>query len=237
MAPMEEVSTLYVGGLPLDCPDRELDNLCRFMPGFVCSKADRRKGLTLFVLFDTPLNAKAAIQALNYQNFDRSNPMAEPLRVVMAKSNMRQTDSGGPGPGPGWGLAPAMGGAYQQTQIQRYQPGAEAHPTKRPRMSESPGDVDTVAIMGAKDVGHDEESLERIFASMPHFVAFKGNARLGGGFAKFDSPQDANAAIAAAQAQGIPATLAKSSMVLTEGGPPSYARQPQPQPPQDYPIA
>mmetsp|Transcript_22516 Transcript_22516/g.42461 ORF Transcript_22516/g.42461 Transcript_22516/m.42461 type:complete len:297 (+) Transcript_22516:51-941(+) len=87
----EEVTTVFVAGFPPDASSREMDNLCRFFPGFVRSKANFGRGLTLFALFDSVGAAEAAIDALNDQAFDQANP-SEVLRAVMAKSNMRKAE-------------------------------------------------------------------------------------------------------------------------------------------------
>jgi len=209
----EEVSTVFVGGIPSDATPRELDNLCRFLPGFVNSKVDLKKGKTLFVRFDTPSSAFNAISALNGQVFDRLNP-GEPLRVVLARSNMKSDkpstwieypETQPPPPafpplysgqnGPGFGTFPA---------------GAPAG--KRPRVQEDPSEVDTVASVGATERGIDEESLRSFFSCLPGFVTFKPNPRMGGGFAKFESAAYAFKAIELALEQSIPAEIAKSSM-------------------------
>lgn len=85
-------------------------------------------------------------------------------------------------------------------------------------MPENPGQVDTVASVGAAEQGHDEASLLAFFASLEGFVAFRGNPRMGGGFAKFESAALANQAVAAAHQHGIPADIAKSSMTAMPGG-------------------
>merc|ERR1712039_758377 len=83
---------------------------------------------------------------------------------------------------------------------------------KRPRIPEAAANVDTVASVGAAEQGIDEATLHNFFSSQPGFITFKSNPRMGGGFSKFESASAASEAIAAAQDQGIPAALAKSSM-------------------------
>lgn len=181
----EEVSTVFVGGLPSDATPRELDNLCRFLPGFVNAKVDTRKGITMFVSFDNPHTAHAAISQLHNQHFDRSYP-SEPMRAHLARSNMRS--------GP---------------RVCVSAPGS----LKRPR---AVADVDTVASVGAADLGMDDHSLHCFFAELPGFVAYKSNPKMGGGFAKFASPKLAEDAIHCAEMEEIPAAFAKTSM--TGGG-------------------
>lgn len=93
----EEVTTIFCANFPADATHRELDNLCRFLPGFLRCKASFGRGVTLFALFDSVPAAQAAIDVLNDQAFDRSRPQQDALRVVMAKSNMRgsEPDRGG----------------------------------------------------------------------------------------------------------------------------------------------
>eukprot|EP00930_Biecheleria_cincta_P035544 TRINITY_DN24445_c0_g1_i1.p1 TRINITY_DN24445_c0_g1~~TRINITY_DN24445_c0_g1_i1.p1 ORF type:complete len:296 (+),score=62.47 TRINITY_DN24445_c0_g1_i1:46-888(+) len=270
----EEVSTIFIAGFPSDASSRELDNFCRFLPGFLNSKATFGKGITLFALFDSAMNAQAAIEVLKDQAFDRFSE-GEPLRVVMARSNMRNvapsttdrsghrgggySNSAGHASSSGYGNSggyssndyasngygdraprsqppppstPYPGNrAYPPAQRappaeRQYAPPAErrwsygqaasapSQPVsgKRARHSEDPSSVDTVASVGAADAGIDEEHLHSFFAQLPGFVVFKGNPRMGGGFAKFQTPQMASEAIRAAEAEGIPAARARSSM-------------------------
>jgi len=248
------VSTIFVGGLPPDAAPRELDNLCRFMPGYVNSKIDNRKGLTLFVQFDSSSTAQEAIARLNNQVFDRNSP-GEPMRVVMAKSNMRTHDIvprgqyGTQQSQPLWGMTPPIGhsspyrgggggassyggsfvgsGAGTNHGGSAHQSWAFSEPSeafggqrgaKRSRLSENPNSVDTVACVGAAEAGFDEFSVQAFFTALPGFVAFKPNPRMGGGFAKFASPHLASEAVAAAESDGMPAAIAKSSMTALPHG-------------------
>lgn len=63
----EEVSTVFVAGFPPDATQRELENLCRFLPGFVKAKASFTRGITLWALFDSVPEAEAAIRLLKDQ--------------------------------------------------------------------------------------------------------------------------------------------------------------------------
>lgn len=226
-----EVSTVFVGGFPPDVVPRELDNLCRWMPGFVTSNVSTTKGTTLFVLFDHPSSAHAAIQLLNNQQFDRSVP-GEPMRATMARSNMRSNNAQTPSPQ----VAPhRLPPSPQLPPVQQFRdaqppPPTAPHPMlgaigandvghggKRPRIPEDPNQVDTVASVGALDVGYDETSLRAFFESLPGFVDFKGNPRMGGGFAKYVSADLAKDAMVEASNQGIPCEMAKSSMGTPSG--------------------
>lgn len=208
----EEISTVLVGGFSPDATPRELDNFCRFMSGFQNAKVDMKRGTMLFVRFDTSANAMTAIDLITGQLFDRSRP-GEMLRATMARNNMRKDGPGSVANG-GWqppppGYPPPTGhgpGMWSQSQPS----------TKRPRITEDPGQIDTVACVGAYEAGMDEHALEGFFASLPGFMTFKHNPRMGGGFAKFENPQTAAQAVVAAKENGVPASMAKSSM----GAPP-----------------
>lgn len=221
-----DVSTIFVGGFPPDASSRELDNLCRFLPGFVTSKVVTTKGLTLFALFDCPLNAVEAINVLDGQPFDGTQVGGEPMRAQMARTNMRGGGGGGvglpngfrpPAPQPTWDTAAIM--PNQPPPPEAPYPGPVGVPIgKRPRMAEEPGAVDTVASLGAKEAGIDETSLKSFFESLPGFVDFKGNPRMGGGFAKFASSAMAQQAVEMAQQEGVPAEMARSSMASNRDG-------------------
>lgn len=211
MAAYEEVSTVFIGGIPVDATLREMDNLCRFMPGYVHSKVDSRKGTTLFVCFDSPDAANECIFRLDKQHFDRSNP-GEVLRVVMAKSNMRSGDHSAVTQ-----RAPAQA-PLPPPQTFPPAPNCASRAGKRPRMYEDPYAIDTVALVGAADRGFSDAAVEQFFAQMPGFVAYKPNPRMGGGFAKFSSAAFAVEAVQAAVPEGLPAEIAKSSMSSAGGG-------------------
>lgn len=236
----EAVSTVFIAGLPSDATPRELDNLCRFMPGFVHAKVDARKGKTLFVRFDTPHSAHNAIAALNSQVFDRLCP-GESMRVLLAKSNMK-TDKP-PSRTPSTDIQHSVTtypiSSYpvgnNATNLGMPSANATAGTGKRPRSQGDSAEVDTVASVGAAERGFDEATLHAFFMGLPGFVVFKANPRMGGGFAKFDTASDAVQAIVAAKQQGIPADMAKSNMSFSPAAPlvaperqPLPSRQPMP---------
>lgn len=221
------MSTVFVGGIPSDATPRELDNLCRFLPGFVNSKVDLKKGKTLFVRFDTPSSAFNAISALHGQVFDRLNP-GEPLRVVLARSNMKSDKPSTwieyPETQPPPPAFPPIYSSQNGPAFGAFPAGAPAG--KRSRMQEDPSEVDTVASVGAAERGIDEESLRTFFSCLPGFVTFKPNPRMGGGFAKFENAAFAVKAIELAMEQSIPAEIAKSSMGSHLSQPTPQAYQP-----------
>jgi len=232
----EAVSTVFVGGLPPDATDRELDNLCRFIPGFVNARVDHKKGKTLFARFDTPASAHKAIAALNGQVFDRLC-LGEPMRAFLARSNMKS--DGPPSRAPRnealhsvvtYPPVSSYPAGNHSTHVGRPNSSATAVTAKRPRSQGDYAEVDTVASVGAAERGFDEATLHAFFMGLPGFVTFKANPRMGGGFAKFDSASQASKAIASAKQQGIPAEMAKSSM----GSALTVAPERQPPPPEHH---
>ena len=61
------MSTVFLAGFPADTTHRELDNLCRFLPGFVKSKASFTRGITLWALFSSVKEAEAAVRVFKDQ--------------------------------------------------------------------------------------------------------------------------------------------------------------------------
>mmetsp|Transcript_24679 Transcript_24679/g.37509 ORF Transcript_24679/g.37509 Transcript_24679/m.37509 type:complete len:334 (+) Transcript_24679:99-1100(+) len=208
-----EVSTIFAVGFPHDAHPRELDNLCRFLPGFVQSNVSTTKGMTLFALFDTPDNATYAISMLDGNVFDRISP-GEPMKVQMARNNMRTTVSQqAPPVGRTWGPDVRQPPPPTTPHPYGYDTGAPA--AKRPRVVDPT--VDTVASIGANEAGYDENALRAFFEAQPGYLEFKGNPRVGGGFAKFSSPQLAVQAMQTARNEGLPCDMAKSSMGAPAG--------------------
>jgi len=71
------VSTLHISGFPPDATDRELENFCRFLPGYVISKSSLDRGAPkLWVRFDCPETANAALPFIDGQPFDLRIPSA-----------------------------------------------------------------------------------------------------------------------------------------------------------------
>lgn len=169
------------------------------IPGFVAFKPNPRMGGGFAKFASGPLAAEAVSVAI-----------AEGIPVEMAKSSMGSPGGAGgcPMPPPQQYAAPH---SHEQWAAAPPQGGSPV-PIKRPRIPENPGCVDTLAIVGATDRGFDEETLRAFFAGCPGFVVFKPNPRMGGGFAKFESPQAASEAVSTAMAEGVPAAIAKSSM-------------------------
>lgn len=201
-----EVDTVAsVGAAEAGFDEAALHGFFASLPGFVIFKANPRMGGG-FSKFETP---ELAVQAINAAQENG-------IPAEMAKSSMNVGGAGGQPPPPV--VAPPPG---------------HGHGTKRPRMAENPNQVDTVASVGAAEQGIDEASLHDYFAGLHGFIMFKPNPRMGGGFAKFDSPASASEAVVCAQQQGVPAELAKSSM-STGGQGPVAAPPPRQLPPPSY---
>lgn len=221
----EEMRTVWIGSIPRDATNRELDNLCRFIPGFQAAKPSKE---TMFVLFDCNENATYAILALNGQPFDRLYAgQQEPLVAKMAKSNMRtdaamdpkmQADayrgsngSYGSYSAPSWQeRSPGGyggGGSYTENNKRAHE---SSYGSSNPKFANQSGGIDTVACVGAADLGVDNAQLEQFFSSLPGFIAAKANAKMGGGFFKFKSPTLAEQAVLAARESGLPAAMAKT---------------------------
>lgn len=85
----DEVRTVFVTGFPQDVKERELNNICRFLPGYEASQMhfrnDQAQG---FALFATGALARASVDALNHLVFDDSVV----LRAEMARKNMYMRD-------------------------------------------------------------------------------------------------------------------------------------------------
>ncbi|CAE8645933.1 unnamed protein product [Polarella glacialis] len=121
-------------------------------------------------------------------------PPRESYPVHMGKGSSKGTSfSPSFAQGPSWSVTGLPGGG----------------PSKRLRYSEDPSNVDTVASVGAAEAGVDQDNLQAFYESQPGFVVFKANPRMGGGFAKFSSAHMAAQAVGAAEAEGIPAAMAK----------------------------
>lgn len=207
-----------VGATEAGFDEATLRNVFEQMPGFVHFKGNPRMG-GAFVKFASPSAAAAAIQ------YARD----EGVPADMAKSSMSVPgDSRPPAPAGGQIYPPAPRVTTIGHVPQQHAPpplggggggggcgaggGGGGNGLKRPRIPEDPTQVDTVASVGAAEAGFDESALHSFYSSLPGFIAFKGNPRMGGGFAKFSSASEAHAAVARAQESGIPADMARSSM-------------------------
>lgn len=82
------ISTLYVTGFALNASDREMENFCRFLPGFVGAKSSlTHNAPKVWVRFDSTDSAIAAMPFLDGQPFDMQDNSSL-LRASMAKTDM-----------------------------------------------------------------------------------------------------------------------------------------------------
>ncbi|XP_020523689.1 RNA-binding protein with multiple splicing 2 isoform X2 [Amborella trichopoda] len=83
----DEVRTIFISGLPDDVKERELQNLCRWLPGYEASQVNYKGEQPMgFVLFSTAPMAMAARDALQELVFDAEAKSV--LRTEMAKKNL-----------------------------------------------------------------------------------------------------------------------------------------------------
>lgn len=89
---LDDVRTIFITGFPADVKDRELNNLLRFLPGYVASQMNWKAGSAQgFALFDSVAAARSAIDMISQIQFDEDSV----LRCEMARKNMFLKDSPG----------------------------------------------------------------------------------------------------------------------------------------------
>jgi hypothetical protein len=81
----DEVRTIFITGFPCDIKERELNNLMRFLPGYVACQMNRKNGQAQgFALFENANAARAAAELVSSIQFDDESV----LRCEMAHKNM-----------------------------------------------------------------------------------------------------------------------------------------------------
>jgi len=213
-----------VGAMEAGFDENTLRGIFESFPGFMHFKANPRMG-GAFVKFASPAHA---VQALQYAKDDgvpcemakssmsvpgESRPPQAPAAAQQIYPPAQRITTIGHVPQqpiPPAGLGVPLGGGGGG--CGGGGGGGGGGGLKRPRIPEDPNQVDTVASVGAAEAGFDESALHSFYSSLPGFVAFKGNPRMGGGFAKFSCASEAHAAVARAKESGIPADIARSSM-------------------------
>lgn len=89
-------STLFVTGFAPNCNDRELENLCRFIPGFVAAVANMKdENPKVWVRFESPEAAEAAMNLLEGQPHDLQDAEVT-LRASIAKTDTNPPSQGMP---------------------------------------------------------------------------------------------------------------------------------------------
>lgn len=134
-----EIRTIFITGFPADVKERELNNMCRFLPGYTASQMNWKLGLAQgFALFDTGSAAVSACAMLAHIQFDE----ASVLRAEVARKNMFvKEDNMGP-------KRPRFTGGFTGSST----PGAGGPPsasgTTTSIISSAPGSVVPVAPQG-----------------------------------------------------------------------------------------
>lgn len=185
--------------------ERQLEDFFMQLPGYVAFRSNERVGGG-FVKFVSPKLAQDAIGLAATSG----------IEAQMARSSMNVGDAGGQDGGGGKGYGGCSvgkgGGKGYDGYGKGYDRGSrDTAPTKRVR-NDPPGTIDTLVLLGQVEKGFTERQLEDFFQQVPGFLAFKPNARVGGGFVKFHTPEMAAEAIEIAGSNGIEAQMARSSM-------------------------
>eukprot|EP00929_Paragymnodinium_shiwhaense_P076011 TRINITY_DN38981_c0_g1_i2.p1 TRINITY_DN38981_c0_g1~~TRINITY_DN38981_c0_g1_i2.p1 ORF type:complete len:424 (-),score=104.71 TRINITY_DN38981_c0_g1_i2:92-1363(-) len=78
-------STIYITGWTANSNDRELENFCRFLPGFLAAKSCMKVHPKVWVRFETPENAQDALEGLSGMPHDVRAP-GDVLKISLAKT-------------------------------------------------------------------------------------------------------------------------------------------------------
>lgn len=81
------ISTIHVVGFHDNANDREMENFCRFLPGFMDAKASLTTSPKLWVRFDSKESAENALPFVDKMPFDLLDPEVL-LRASIAKTNL-----------------------------------------------------------------------------------------------------------------------------------------------------
>lgn len=83
----DEIRTIFITGFPQDIKERELNNLCRFLPGYIASQMNwqREDGPAHgFAVFSAAQMARQACEMISQLMFDEGSV----LKCEMARNNM-----------------------------------------------------------------------------------------------------------------------------------------------------
>lgn len=199
--PPGSVDTLVLlGQLEKGFTESQLEDFFSQVPGFVAFKPNARIG-GAFVKFSSPAMAQEALAIASDSGID----------AQVARSSMNTT-----GHGKGDGVPSLDEPDWMQPPPSNHSP---AHvPPKRARVSDAPGNVDTLILQGQFEKGFTETQLEDFFVQVPGFIAYKSSPRVGGAFVKFSTPALAQEALLMAMDAGIEAQMARSSMTSVGTG-------------------
>jgi hypothetical protein len=86
--PQASISTIHIVGFPANTNEREMENICRWFPGFVGVKATFQNEVPkAWIRFDSPANAEHACDVLNDQPLDLIDTHMK-MRVSIAKTEL-----------------------------------------------------------------------------------------------------------------------------------------------------
>ena len=89
--PQVAISTVHIVGFPANTHEREMENLCRWFPGFVGVKATFANDMPkVWIRFDSPENALNAAMVLNEQPLDMVDTHMK-MRASIAKTELNVT--------------------------------------------------------------------------------------------------------------------------------------------------
>lgn len=236
-----ESCTLLVTGFPENSSDRELENFCRFLPGFGGAKSSFKKFPQVFVKFESHAQVLNAMQWVDQQPFDLHDQL-NVLKGHIARKELNidmvsDRQSGAPlqsrnGVGPSLlqgslnallGLAEAPGNAWQAAAHAHWPSEAymtEDRPSKRPRWEAEDGGMDTLYIRDIVEKKQTESSIASLFSGYKGYVTLRLAKHAVSGiencFIKFASAADAQAALHSAPAW-LEADMARRSLDLSVG--------------------
>jgi len=208
-------STVYLVGFPSDTTTRELENVCRFFPGYVGATPSFTKGPMVWVRFHDPDCAVAAIPFLDGQPFDLQDPSSL-MRASIAKTD---TNPRPPGSSPlitlaktGGTCAPGGGSAVRSLQdLVKDAPAA-----KKQRVEVASTQSDTLVLFGIGEKGYTEDDLLGYFQQIEGYVTLMctNASGKGGGncFIKFEGTEAAQAAIEVAKYSELELEVARTSL-------------------------
>jgi len=241
--------TLLITGFQGNASDREMENVCRFMPGYVGAKASLQKNPQVFVRFDSPENMQNAFQLVDQQPVDLHDVASAVMQAHIANSELNNPERGqqfqtrsGVGPQVLSGfLNPMLGvpnsadepeaafvGQPQGQAVSAY--AEDVRPWKRPRYDGQPvaeQEMDTLCVMNIQEKNEDQNSITSLFQTFEGFVTLQVMpGKLGGQncFIKFASQYLAQAAMLSAPPH-LQAQMARKSLNLAASEPGSGAPQ------------
>merc|ERR1719230_628144 len=134
-----------------------------------------------FAKFESPSLAVEAVTAAEMHQVPGAEIARSSMNAVdgLSAQHANQVEPGGLGYTPSYQVGGPPPPHHQPLGNGARHGGAPTPGSRRPRIPENPAHVDTVAIVGAFEMGHDETTLQAFFAELGGFVAFKGNPRMG----------------------------------------------------------